>query len=236
MPDKHFDAPEISPFKRDPLNPFYLLAKLVYTSPGYNTYVRKKIALEIISIFQDEYHVSMNENVDIHDLLRIINGYHNVLGKDGIEYYEVCIKSVLLCLGIDLENEKELKNTFESFLDKTKERIKRYKIENTNLSIKSSFYEKRGIVLSTIHGVKGEEYNTVIAFALLNGYLPHWDYIYKDEKKAIRNIETKKLLYVLASRAKKNLYLFSESGRVTQKGYPYMPTDELEKISFDYDT
>ena len=33
------------------------------------------------------------------------------------------------------------------------------------------------MVISTLHGVKGEEYTTVIAAGLLNGYLPHWDYI-----------------------------------------------------------
>ena len=41
MPDQNFDAPEISPFKRDQLNPFYLLAKLLYTEPG-KKYLYKK--------------------------------------------------------------------------------------------------------------------------------------------------------------------------------------------------
>ena len=54
-----------------------------------------------------------------------------------------------------------------------------------------------------------------------------WDYIYKSEKKVVRNVETKKILYVLGSRAKKNLYLFSERGRTTKKGYEYIMTDEL---------
>ena len=134
MPDQNFDAPEISPFKRDQLNPFYLLARLLYTDPGKNTYIRKKIAKEIIEILKEEYHIKIN-----------------------------------------LEDEIELNDTFEAFIQKSKERIKRYKIENTNAAIKACFHERHGIVLSTIHGVKGEEYTTVIAFGLLNGYLPHWD-------------------------------------------------------------
>lgn len=59
------------------------------------------------------------------------------------------------------------------------------------------------VVLSSIHGVKGEEYTTVIAVSLLNGYLPYWDYIYNTSKKPLRKTETMKLLYVLCSRAKK---------------------------------
>lgn len=167
-------------------------------------------------------------------MLRIINSYKNSQ-EEGLIYFENCIKYVLVCLKINLEDEMELNNTFEAFIQKSKERIKRYKIENTNVAIKACFHERHGIVLSTIHGVKGEEYTTVIAFGLLNGYLPHWDYIYKSEKKVVRNVETKKILYVLGSRAKKNLYLFSERGRTTKKGYEYIMTDELRAVSFKYD-
>lgn len=64
------------------------------------------------------------------------------------------------------------------------------------------------MVISTLHGVKGEEYTTVIAAGLLNGYLPHWDYIMNPTKKLCRRNETCKLLYVLCSRAKRTcIYL-----------------------------
>ena len=87
------------------------------------------------------------------------------------------------------------------------------------------------MVISTLHGVKGEEYTSVIATGLLNGYLPHWDYIRDPIKKLCRKNETYKLLYVLCSRAKKNLYLFSESGRTTRNGSQYTSTDELSLIA-----
>ena len=96
------------------------------------------------------------------------------------------------------------------------------------------FKEKDGVVINTIHGVKGEEYNTVIAFGLLEGHLPHWDYIYKEDLQCKRASETNKLLYVLCSRAKQNLFLFSERGRLTQKGNEYIKTKELGEIKFDY--
>ena len=87
------------------------------------------------------------------------------------------------------------------------------------------------MVISTLHGVKGEEYTSVIATGLLNGYLPHWDYIRDPIKKLCRKNETYKLLYVLCSRAKKNLYLISECGRTTKNGSQYSSTDELSLIA-----
>ena len=94
----------------------------------------------------------------------------------------------------------------------------------------SFFKEKQGVVISTIHGVKGEEYNTVIGFDLLNGVIPHWDYILKSDLKPIREKKKKKSLYDLMSRAKQNLFLFSENDRITKNGSPLSPTDELSKI------
>lgn len=37
LPEVDFDAPEISPFKYNPLDPFYILAWLIFTRPGYRT-------------------------------------------------------------------------------------------------------------------------------------------------------------------------------------------------------
>ena len=114
-----------------------------------------------------------------------------------------------------------------SFFDRVSSRVKKHALPTDYESISKYFVEKNGVVISTIHGVKGEEYNTIIATGLLNGYLPHWDYIFDKTKKSYRKLETCKLLYVLCSRAKKNLYLFSECGHRTKGGKDYSATDEL---------
>ena len=45
----------------------------------------------------------------------------------------------------------------------------------TDLSFfKKVFRERTGITLSTIHGVKGAEFDVVIAFGLLQGMVPHF--------------------------------------------------------------
>lgn len=80
-----------------------------------------------------------------------------------------------------------------------------------------------------IHGIKGEEYTVVIGYDLLNGHLPNWNII-KNKN------ETLKLLYVLCSRAKSALYLFSETGRTTRTGHPLTSTNELYNVRYHYDT
>ncbi len=123
---------------------------------------------------------------------------------------------------------------FKEFVKKAESRIKNNNLERDYDSIAKCFDEKKGIVITTIHGTKGEEYDTVIAFELLNGILPHWDYIWEADLKTQRRDTTNRLLYVLCSRAKKNLYLFSESGRYTNRGYPLTATDELKQYNYQY--
>ena len=47
LPDVKFNAPDITPIKYDPMNVFFLFARLLFTEPGKKTWIRKKIANEI---------------------------------------------------------------------------------------------------------------------------------------------------------------------------------------------
>ncbi|MEC7291560.1 MAG: 3'-5' exonuclease, partial [Pseudomonadota bacterium] len=90
------------------------------------------------------------------------------------------------------------------------------------------FSNRTGITVSSIHGVKGGEFDTVIAYALLEDMVPHFS---DPEKESA----AKKMLYVIGSRARKNLHLISERGR--QKGHNrgmYDTTKELLKRSYEY--
>ena len=134
-------------------------------------------------------------------------------------------------LNVQLQKEKELSKLIEAFFSKIASRVKKYSISTDYESVCKYFKRRKGVVINTIHGVKGEEYTTVIAFGLLNGYLPNWEYIIDSQKQLIRKNETCKMLYVLCSRAKKNLYLFSERGHKAKKsGSEYTATDELSLI------
>lgn len=234
MPSLNFDAPDISAFKYDPLNPFYLLAKLLFTKAGNRVHVRKKIATEILNIIKNDYQIPIDDSYDNYSLLKAINNCNPDL-EDGMEFFKTAVYEILNTMRISLKSEKSLNKIFNDFLDKCNERIQSHKLPTAYNDFLKCFMEKSGIVINTIHGVKGEEYTTVIAFGLLNGYLPYWDYIFNEVKKPFRVTEAKKLLYVLSSRSKENLYLFSETGCYTQKGTAYTPTDELKSIDFNYD-
>ena len=230
LPDVPFDAPDISPIKYDPMNPLFLIAKLLFMPAGKNVRLRKRIATEFISIIRDDFRIMVSDDIQSYDVLSAVNCCRHI-DADGIICLSVAIQKVFALLNICISKELSLSELKASFFDKIRSRVKRYSLATDFESISKYFGDKNGVVISTLHGVKGEEYTTVIAAGLLNGYLPHWDYIMNPTKKSCRRNETCKLLYVLCSRAKKNLYLFSEYGRTTKNGSEYSSTDELSLIA-----
>ncbi len=230
LPDIPFDAPDISPIKYDPMNPLFLIAKLLFLPSGKNVTLRKRIATEFISIVRDDFRIMVPDNIQNYDVLSAVNCCRGT-DTDGITCLGSAIEKVFAILHVRISKEAALSALTNSFFDEIRSRVDRYALSTDFNSISKYFGEKNGVVISTLHGVKGEEYTSVIAAGLLNGYLPHWDYILSPMKKSCRKNETYKLLYVLCSRAKKNLYLFSESGRTTRNGSPYTSTDELSLIA-----
>lgn len=230
LPDISFDAPDISPIKYNSMNPLFLIAKLLFMPSGKNVKLRKRIATEFVSIVRDDFGIAVSDDIQSYDILYTVNCCR-CIDVNGINCLRAAIEKVFELLNICASKETSLSELISSFFDEIHSRVTRYSLSTDFESISKYFGDKNGVVLSTLHGVKGEEYTTVIAAGLLNGYLPHWDYITKPAKKPYRQNETRKLLYVLCSRAKKNLYLFSETGRSTRKGTVYTPTDELSLIA-----
>jgi superfamily I DNA/RNA helicase len=87
------------------------------------------------------------------------------------------------------------------------------------------------VIINTCVGVKGEEFETVIAYGLLYVYIPHWNEIFSGNATDA----SKKLMYVICSRAKTNLHLISETGRTTRRGDALTITPELASKIFEYD-
>lgn len=90
------------------------------------------------------------------------------------------------------------------------------------------FRHRTGITVSTVHGVKGGEFDTVIAYGLLDGIVPH--FADPDQERS-----AKKLLYVIGSRARKNLHLIAERNRSKRWNESYDTALPLRDLSFDYD-
>lgn len=224
LPDVSFDAPDVTPIKYDPMNVFYLISQIKFSESGRSTSLRKRIASEIISILLNDYKLTLPDYVDCYFVLKSINGAR-ICDENGMETFTNTVESLMSLCKIDMEQEIYLKKAYIDFMNKVNDRIDKYDLSIDMESFNKCFREKKGVVINSYHGVKGEEYTTVIAFGLLNGYIPYWDLVYGDYNKRV--IETSKLLYVVCSRAKQNLYLISEQGRTTQKGKPLTPTEEL---------
>ena len=234
LPDVKFDAPDITPIKYDPMNIFYLISKLLFTESGKRITSRKRVANEIIEILTEEYKIRLSEQIDSYRVLKVINSIYPT-NENGIAYLQEAITKFLVGIGIELSIEASLYKAYEDFMERIKDRVKNNHLSTDIDVFRQCFKEKEGVVINTFHGVKGEEYTTVIAFGILKGYTPHWDIIINKPIDYQKN-ETKKLLYVVCSRAKKNLFLFSEQGRTTQKGAPLLSTDEILEIDYEYDS
>lgn len=234
LPDVKFDAPDITPIKYDPMNIFYLISKLLFTESGKKITSRKRVANEIIEILTEEYKIRLSEQIDSYRVLKVINSIYPTK-ENGIAYLQEAISKFLVGIGIELSIEASLYKAYEDFMERIKDRVKNNHLSTDIDVFRQCFKEKEGVVINTFHGVKGEEYTTVIAFGILKGYIPHWDIIINKPIDYQKN-ETKKLLYVVCSRAKKNLFLFSEQGRTTQKGAPLVSTDEILEIDYEYDS
>ncbi|MDI3320459.1 UvrD-helicase domain-containing protein [Pinibacter soli] len=231
LPDYSFDGPGMAPFSRDIENFWFKVSRIVLTEPSPFMYVRRlrwaKVILEELNSMGINVTDMSNKN-----FLSICNSI--TLGEqDGLTYLQIFFKQLSQRLSIDIDHFPMLKEHYKSFFESSQARIDRLKkdggayisdIEN----FRKVFKQKDGITVSTLHGIKGEEYDTMIGFGLLHNYVPH----FSDE----RGDETsKKMLYVLASRARKNLHIISETGRVNGRRENLLPTSHLKNYTYDYD-
>ena len=232
LPEIEFDAPDISPIKADEMSVFYKLSKLIFTKAGEKVFRRKRIATEILRMLTDEFGVMLQGDIDCFWLLQKINSIHPSTSS-GMEYYRQTVEEFLSACRLNKLSHPALFDMFDNFLLEMADRMERFDLTNDLESFKKMFKEKTGVVITSCHKIKGEEYNTVIAFGLLHGKIPHWDTIYN--RALSEDDEAKKMLYVIASRAKESLYFFAENGRTTKKGEPLTLTKVLDSYKYQYD-
>ena len=233
LPNMNFDGPGMAPFSRDIENFWYKLSRIILTEPSPNLYLRRlRWSDEII---KDLHHAHVDvSSINKKKFLKICNSV-NINEDDGIEYLKKVFEQICLELRIDLEAHIGLKEHYHSFFESANKRIEKLRNEGnefigTTENFKKVFKQRNGITISSIHNIKGTEYDTMIGFGLLQGYVPH---------SGDNNGEdsAKKLLYVLCSRAKKNLHLISGRGRFNNWNprREYQPTVLLSSYDYPYD-
>ncbi len=228
LPDYNFNGPGMTPFSRDEDNFWYKIAKILLTEPSPKLYVRRiRWASEIIRDLE-------KENVCIHGitpklLLKNVNSI-NLEETDGIRYLRAFFVELFYRLNIDFRVYPSIQEHHDSFFESAKRRIERIMNENSQYAgtiddFRKVFKRRSGITVSTIHGVKGAEFDVVISYGLVQGYVPHFNET--DPNSA------HKLIYVIGSRARKHLHLISELGRGPNWS-PNPPTQILEQYVFNY--
>lgn len=229
LPEFNFNGPGMTPFARDEDNFWYKVTKIALTVPSPALYRRRLRWVRdlILDLESNNFNV---EGITPKLLLRMFNSI-NVEETDGLNYLNKFFDNLLLQLNLGINSYPSLKDHLVSFFESAERRIERIKKENEQYAgnteeFKKVFMDKSGITVSTIHGVKGAEFDTVIAYGLLEGIVPHFS--------DVDPTSGSKLIYVIGSRARKHLHLISEEGRGNQ-WYPKYPTTILEQHVFDYD-
>ena len=231
LPDLSFNGPGMAPFSRDIDNFWFKLSRIVLTEPSPTLYIRRlrwsKEVLNDLASCGLEF-VNLNNK----DFLKICNSIQ-IDEPNGLMYLEKFFDEICVSLGFRIKDYDMLSEHHDSFFASSTQRIERLTREGgefvaTIENFRKVFKQREGITISTIHGVKGEEYDVVIGYALLEGYVPHF-------MDGDGQANAKKMLYVIGSRARKNLHLIAEQGRPRgRRGDVYKITEVLSNYRFEY--
>ncbi|MBY6189235.1 ATP-dependent helicase [Microbulbifer agarilyticus] len=233
LPQYSFDGPGLVPFSRDNENFWFKLTQIVLTEPSPSMYVKRlRWAADVLNDMELAL-VDVNL-ISPKQLLKTVNSI-SISEEDGLIYLSSFFDEMFCVLGIDFNLYPMLKDHHESFFNSAQNRIDRLRSENAYFAtdigaFRRAFKPRTGIKVSTIHGVKGGEYDVVISFGLLQGLVPNFNDLSVDSAK--------KLLYVIGSRARKNLHLISERGRFFGRGQnreERQPTEILQQLNYAYD-
>ncbi|EKN3395245.1 ATP-dependent helicase [Yersinia enterocolitica] len=228
LPGYSFDGPGLVPFSRDIDNFWYKVTQIILTEPSPNMYVKRMRWVSDILSEMNFSHINV-QNLNPRLFLNITNDIQ-IDDIDGLSYLENFFTELFKRIDVDIFSYPMLQEHYESFFKSSQDRINRLKKDNEHFAtdinaFRNAFKPRTGIKVSTIHGVKGGEYDTVISFGLLQDMVPNFN----DSSAE----SAKKLLYVIGSRARKNLHLISERGRKSRYKQ-YESTKILSETRFTY--
>jgi superfamily I DNA/RNA helicase len=233
LPGYRFDGPGMVPFARDIDNFWYKLSRIVLTEASPGVYVRRLRWAGEVLLALDDAGAGVSK-LSRKAFLRECNSV-TLVEADGLTYLRRFFDLLFERIGIDYRKHPALVDHHQAFFESSQARIDRLKKEGSAFiaeiaNFRRVFESRSGITVSTIHGVKGAEFDTVIAYALLEGMVPH----FADPAGAV---SANKLLYVIASRARKHLHLIAERGRMRGGSFgEYKATTVLAVCGFAYDT
>jgi superfamily I DNA/RNA helicase len=235
LPGVPFDAPGLCPLYSSRDNIWYKIGRLFLTEPApARARTRSRWAREVIAdIGAHGVTLGLYDVATERRILRTINSISSS-EEQGIEYLRDVFDQFLERMGVQLPAFEALTAAHTLFFEKAQHLIATSDggMPTDVVSFRRFFSHPAGVVVNTCHGVKGEEFETVITFGLLGGVVPHWSVI---RTPLVAEERESKLLYVICSRAKRRLHLIAEAGRATQSGNAYETAWLLNGIDFLYD-
>ena len=231
LPEYDFDGPGMVPFARDIENFWYKLSKVALTSASPNMYIRRLRWAGDVLTEMEQFGIDTSQ-LSRKYILRESNSI-SITEVDGLKYLTEFFDVFFKRINVNYQLYEQLTQHYNAFFDSSQARIERLKNDGAEFigdisTFRKVFKNRTGITVSTMHGVKGAEFDVVIAYALLEGMVPH----FSDPKG---QESATKMLYVIGSRARKNLYLISESERFNVRRDEYKPTQVLANCQFLYD-
>lgn len=215
----------ISPIPKNQDNLWLPLIRLVLLKVNMNNFVkRRRLAIELSDKLYDAG--STQYRLDPRALLKNVNSISINMNSEIKPWIELVIEKACENLEIVLYETTEAYKAKQSILSATTERMAKYGMDYNASDLSRFFSSSNGVKITTCHSTKGDEYDVIICTGLLNGKVPHWNDII-DCSRSHQNYVARRLLYVISSRARKHLYLISESGHKTTSGAPYSPTNQL---------
>jgi len=162
----------------------------------------------------------------VSNFLRLINSI-SINHDDGVKYLESYFSEFSSKMAGDILSYTEIMDHYKSFFKSANDRIIKLKEKNitgvdTISYFRKVFQSKDGIVISTVHGAKGTEFDCIISYGLVEGMVP----FFADPDQTG---SAKKTLYVIGSRARKYIFMISE---IDSKR---LPTKVLDGYIFSYD-
>ncbi|MGJ7471306.1 UvrD-helicase domain-containing protein [Kosakonia cowanii] len=229
MPDVTFNGPGITPISHNRESLWYKFAKIALISPSpYNYRHRISTAGEIFEQLIDAGFFIDLKLFSPKLFLKHCNAV-KVNEIDGVEYLSVFFEKACLYFGFDVLSSVEFSDSYSAFFSSAEKR--KEKLISLNLAVLTSaehykrmFEANKGVTVTTIHSAKGLEFDCVIAFGLLDGVM---------NKFGEGSDHSKRLLYVLSSRARKKLHLIAEGNRGNSRGV-YSVNKVLGGINYDY--
>lgn len=172
LPEYEFDGPGMVPFARDTDNFWFKLSRIALTSASPAMYVRRLRWAREILVDLDAAGVSVSR-LKPKSLLRETNSV--VLTEtDGLTYLQLYFENFFSRIEIDFTVFPALADQYVSFFSSSAARIEKLRKEGAEFisdisAFRRVFKDRSGITISTIHGVKGDEFDTVISYGLLEG-------------------------------------------------------------------